>query len=60
MNLQLYLFKFVNILLHRNPDRGRRDRMVVGFSNYLYNNYLSPLKLWVRILPMAMCTPYNI
>jgi hypothetical protein len=34
MNLQLYLFKFVNILLHRNPCRGRcgRDRMVVGFS----------------------------
>jgi len=34
MKLQLYLFKFVNILLHRNPCRGRRgrDRMVVGFA----------------------------
>ena len=29
--------------------RGRRDLMVVGFTtNYLWNQYLSPLKLWVR------------
>jgi hypothetical protein len=28
--------------------------------NYLYNQYLSPLKLWVRILLMARCTWYNI
>jgi len=28
--------------------------------NHLGNQYLSPLKLWVRILLMARCTRYNI
>jgi len=28
--------------------------------NYLCNQFLSPLKLWVRTLFMARCTRYNI
>ena len=33
-----------------------RDRMVVGFYNYLCNQCLSPLMLWVRISIRARCT----
>ena len=36
------------------------DRMIAGFDIYLYNQYLSPLTLWVRIPLMAKCTQYSI
>ena len=43
-------------------DHYRRscDRIVVGFYNYLYNQCISPLKLWVRTMFMARCTRYNL
>jgi hypothetical protein len=39
----------INRLYYENIIRGRRghDRMVVGFKNYLCNQCLSPLMLWV-------------
>ena len=33
---------------------------VMVVIEYLWNQCLSPLKLWVRTLFMARCTPYNI
>jgi len=36
--------------------RRGRDRLVVGFTTYLYNQCLSPLTLWVRISIRARCT----
>jgi hypothetical protein len=48
------------IFFHRGGHRGR-DRMVVGFTdNYLCNQCLSPLALWVWILFKARCTRYNL
>jgi hypothetical protein len=48
----------INRLYYENIIRGRRghDRMVVGFKNYLCNQCLSPLMLWVRISIRARCT----
>ena len=53
MNLQLYLFKFVNILLHRNPCRGRRgrDRMVVGFPTTCTITTYHHLSCWFESRP---------
>ena len=34
--------------------------MVVGFKNYLHNQCISPLKLWVWLPLIARCTQYNI
>ena len=33
--------------------------MVVGFKNYLHNQCISPLKLWVWLPLIARCTQYN-
>ena len=39
--------------------RGGRDGMVVWLTNCICNQFLSPLKLWVRIPLMSRCTRYN-
>jgi len=61
MYLILTLHKFVYVLLYQyleflNPWRGRRGRWIY---NYLCNQCLSPLMLWIRILLMERCTRYN-
>ena len=47
-----------SILMNIGQDIG--VRVDSWIDNYLCNQCLSPLKLWVRISLMASCTPYNI
>ena len=50
----LYQFK------HSKREHHGHDHMVVGFYNYLCNQFLSSLKLGVWTPLMARCTRYNI
>jgi len=40
----------LSFIFNRHIKKGHRgrDRMVVGFTNYLCNQCLSPLKVWIR------------
>jgi hypothetical protein len=51
-----------DFLYDNDKGRGGRDRMVVScwINNYLSNQFLLLLKLWVGILLMARCTRENI
>ena len=44
-----FVFWRAHIITSDKRGHCGRDRMVVGFTHYLCNQCLSPLKLWVRI-----------
>jgi hypothetical protein len=54
---------FYGKLRHIYPNAhttSMRPKNTVTFYNYICNQSLSPLKLWVQVSLMARCTQYNI
>ena len=55
LHVDMFSISLVNCLITYNGRRGR-DRLISWIYNYLYNQFPSPMVLWVRISIRARCT----